>query len=915
MYLKRVLSFGITCLLLLQMLPTAFAVSSTTEVGRIVVSFSRGTLSVGDKERPITTETEVKYDTVSAALNDLSDGSLSTKLSSKDAIYKLDPEYPCKVLIDARTNNTTYEETISPKIIISADTSEDIINTADDQVIQVNFPEIEMAVANLGFTTSAHKIIFAGGLEVQSGASLVLDNNARNTAGTTITYTFTAPVTVSGSLKFDGNAAELGDAGGTSGPVTFSDDATLTVANGGEVIVGGVAVTGDATSPLFKVEEGGKLDFTSAGASSYSTIETSGTAIEVAGGEVSIDTGKINATGDKPAITVGKDAELTISGGEITGSNGQPAIDAANGATVVIPEDSKAEIKSEGGNAAIDLAGGAKVQQGKNDAIIVASLEGDDSASNYVDNHGNIVLASGSEDGKVAPNTVIQPDGTAISGKDELPSVDENGSVTIPQGGAVITSPDNGKVEVPNGGQLNDIYIVVDTDSDGVKETSATIQKNGTLTLSIQAISGQLNLEQYSIAWSSDNGDVATVDTNGTVSAVGVGEATITATLTPNAVQYADDGTASNLTATFKVTVTEAPIAVTGVTLNNTSLSIYEGNTYQLTATVEPANAANKTVTWNSSNSGVATVASNGKVTAVSSGTATITVTTEDGNKTATCTVTVSRASSGGGSSDDDDEPTYNVALPSKVTGGDIKVTPRNAEKGETVTITVDPDKGYELDKLVITDRKGKELDLTEKADNKFTFKMPASRVDIEVSFRLIETEPENPFTDISKSDYFYDAVLWAVEQGITSGTSDTTFSPNASCTRAQMVTFLWRANGSPKASGVNPFTDVSADAYYYDAVLWAAEKGITSGTSDTTFSPDAVLTRGQTVTFLWRANGSPAVSGGSFSDVAADAYYASAVAWAVSEGVTSGTGGNSFSPDADCTRGQIVTFMYRDAT
>ena len=561
------------------------------------------------------------------------------------------------------------------------------------------------------------------------------------------------------------------------------------------------------------------------------------------------------------------------------------------------------------------MAGGAKVQQGKNDAIIVASLEGDDSASNYVDNHGNIVLASGSEDGKVAPNTVIQPDGTAISGKDELPSVDENGSVTIPQGGAVITSPDNGKVEVPNGGQLNDIYIVVDTDSDGVKETSATIQKNGTLTLSIQAISGQLNLEQYSIAWSSDNGDVATVDTNGTVSAVGVGEATITATLTPNAVQYADDGTASNLTATFKVTVTEAPIAVTGVTLNNTSLSIYEGNTYQLTATVEPANAANKTVTWNSSNSGVATVASNGKVTAVSSGTATITVTTEDGNKTATCTVTVSRASSGGGSSDDDDEPTYNVALPSKVTGGDIKVTPRNAEKGETVTITVDPDKGYELDKLVITDRKGKELDLTEKADNKFTFKMPASRVDIEVSFRLIETEPENPFTDISKSDYFYDAVLWAVEQGITSGTSDTTFSPNASCTRAQMVTFLWRANGSPKASGVNPFTDVSADAYYYDAVLWAAEKGITSGTSDTTFSPDAVLTRGQTVTFLWRANGSPAVSGGSFSDVAADAYYASAVAWAVSEGVTSGTGGNSFSPDADCTRGQIVTFMYRDAT
>ena len=152
----------------------------------------------------------------------------------------------------------------------------------------------------------------------------------------------------------------------------------------------------------------------------------------------------------------------------------------------------------------------------------------------------------------------------------------------------------------------------------------------------------------------------------------------------------------------------------------------------------------------------------------------------------------------------------------------------------------------------------------------------------------------ENPFTDVNKGDYFYDAVLWAVEQGITSGTSATTFSPNATVTRGQTVTFLWRANGSPKADGANPFTDVSADAYYYDAVLWAVKEGITSGTTAATFSPDATVTRGQTVTFLYRAAGAPAVSGGSFADVAADAYYADAVAWAVKEGVTSGTGGNS---------------------
>ena len=180
--------------------------------------------------------------------------------------------------------------------------------------------------------------------------------------------------------------------------------------------------------------------------------------------------------------------------------------------------------------------------------------------------------------------------------------------------------------------------------------------------------------------------------------------------------------------------------------------------------------------------------------------------------------------------------------------------------------------------------------------------------------YLLVHTEQAMDFTDVPADAWYAGAVAWAVEQGITSGTSDTTFSPNVSCTRAQMVTFLWRASGSPKATGVNPFIDVSADAYYYDAVLWAAEKGITSGTTATTFSPDTTLTRSQTVTFLWRANGSPVVSGGSFGDVAADAYYANAVAWAVFEGITSGTGGNNFNPDADCTRAQIVTFMYRDA-
>ena len=278
-------------------------------------------------------------------------------------------------------------------------------------------------------------------------------------------------------------------------------------------------------------------------------------------------------------------------------------------------------------------------------------------------------------------------------------------------------------------------------------------------------------------------------------------------------------------------------------------------------------------------------------------------------------TLTVSRRSSGGGSSSSGSSSGDYIVSVDSDKHGTVTVSPKRADKGDTVTITVKPDKGYELDELTVTDKSGDTIKIKDKGNGKFTFTMPGSKVTVETSFKQIDAEPEIPaFADVPADAYYADAVAWAVREGITTGTGANTFGPDLSCTRAQMVTFLWRANGSPKATGVNPFADVSADAYYYDAVLWAAEQGVTSGTSATMFSPDAVLTRGQTVTFLWRANGAPAVSGGSFGDVAPDAWYANAVAWAVSEGVTSGTGGNNFSPDAPCTRAQTVTFMYRDA-
>ena len=190
---------------------------------------------------------------------------------------------------------------------------------------------------------------------------------------------------------------------------------------------------------------------------------------------------------------------------------------------------------------------------------------------------------------------------------------------------------------------------------------------------------------------------------------------------------------------------------------------------------------------------------------------------------------------------------------------------------------------------------------------------MPDSKVTVEATFKASAPTGKNPFIDVPAGSYYEDAVIWAVDKGITTGTGNGRFSPDAPCTRAQIVTFLWRAAGSPAPKSMSSFSDVPAEAFYAKAVAWAVEKGITSGTGDGKFSPDATCTRAQAVTFLYRANGSPAVSGNSaFTDVAADAYYAAAVKWAEKNGITGGIGGGLFGSDNNCTRAQIVTFLYR---
>lgn len=260
----------------------------------------------------------------------------------------------------------------------------------------------------------------------------------------------------------------------------------------------------------------------------------------------------------------------------------------------------------------------------------------------------------------------------------------------------------------------------------------------------------------------------------------------------------------------------------------------------------------------------------------------------------------------GGGSS------TYSVSAPTSTKNGSVTVSPKSASKGDTVTVTVKPDSGYVLETLTVTDKNGNELTLKDKGNGKYTFTMPAGKVEVKATF-MEDNSMLNFFYDVPNNAYFYEAVKWAVENGITDGVGNDLFAPEQPCTRAQIVTFLWRAAGSPEPKGAaSGMTDVVSGSYYEKAVAWAIENGITTGTTTSMFSPDVTCTRAQAVTFLARALSAKAASAAEFSDVPTDSYFADAVAWAAANGVTEGIGGGLFGSDNDCTRGQIVTFLYR---
>lgn len=263
----------------------------------------------------------------------------------------------------------------------------------------------------------------------------------------------------------------------------------------------------------------------------------------------------------------------------------------------------------------------------------------------------------------------------------------------------------------------------------------------------------------------------------------------------------------------------------------------------------------------------------------------------------------------------DDSDPTYAVSAPT-VENGSVTVSPKNASAGSTVTITVKPDSGYVLETISVTDKNGSDLKLTDKGGGKYTFTMPASKVEIKVTF-MEDNSVLNFFYDVPNDAYYYEAVKWAAENGITGGVGNSLFAPNQPCTRAQIVTFLWRAAGSPVVNYLMPFTDVDEGAYYAEAVRWAASCGIVTGLTETTFGTNGVCTRAQAAAMIYRcaqAQGKGFTGAWMFhlpfTDVPEWAY--ESVAWCYMNGVTTGVSETAFAPGNDCTRAQIVTFLWR---
>ena len=1027
----------------------------------------------------------------------LSEGTYEISRRGQKYTATINPDVAYGIMLT--TSSAAKTDTVSKKVVIAAGGDrERSVNNADAYLIN-NSAGVTIYALDTTYNP-AHSLTFSNGLEVKPDAALTLGNSTAR-RGTTIRYTFCGAVDVDGNLVFDGNAAELGQEGGTGGSVTFSSGAGLTVNQGGRVKVGSVAVVADgetAANPLFTVRQGGELDFTSNGVTSYSTINTSGTAIKVDGGNVTIDAGRISTSGSEPAVVVdsgavtiskfqggnvsapeitsgsslsikvAEDATLTLEDGQVTSSGVKaPAIQVEKGGTVEIPVDSKATVTSSNNeNKAIDLADGSTVKKGEVVTVIVSDENGTD---NYVDNYGNIILAKGAKAGEGADDTlnaaVILKDGTIIQGTEEsAPTIttDDNGKTTVSVpvggkvddetltfGGSVTTDESTGttvvsqpvaKIGEKTYNTLDEaiaaaqvaqdpadkiVTLIADVKLDEVcdlnndltidlnehKITGNNVRafhiKKGTLTLTGTGTVTTVAAEQEAISSSSSvirvgdgagwdqpassakkaglviDSDViieapATYgvtafgsDTDETVTIRGKIYATGTAAaLSGNGM---DKTTGTNITIEDGAEVTaEGDAAIyhpqagtlnvkggnirgkTGIEMKAGTLNVINspviGST-ESTVTNTPNNDGTSTTGYavaiveNNAYAGkpaanlgggtysgeVAIVKDSEYVSAENAGKISITGGTYPGQEnikdyvapgyTVNSGGTVVKSSSSSGGSGGG-TPTYAVSAPSKVENGSVKISPKSAKENSTVTITVTPDEGYELSSLNAADSKGNAVKLNDNGDGTYTFRMPASKVEVSAVFKKIETVhdcPSKNFTDVDTTQWYHESIDYVVEKGMMNGVSSTSFAPDADTTRGMIVTILYRLEGSPAAASAVSFDDVAADEYYADAVAWASANGIVTGYDSSRFGPNDQITREQLAAILYRYAGFKKYDVSKTSDLSAytdsasvSDYAADALEWANAEGLVNGMGDGRIAPQGSAVRAQAATILMR---
>ncbi len=754
---------------------------------------------------------------------------------------------------------------------------------------------------------------------------------------------------------------------------------------------GGIRVESTTGNASLSIKGSGSLDVEPKGSNSGITLCSSkNTNLDIDGADVTASSPAQYGVYLISSTDTTSTSTITVNNGSLTtGGNGNVGIYYYWSGT------------SNAGTSSLTVSGNAVVDT-RNSQIMAQNKETVVQVGAGSDGNGGIVFNG--KNGTVYGDVTLQED--LEIGTDETLTIGKDASLTVPDG---KTLTNNGTVTTEEGGTLtgNITNAPPKINTEGLSEGTVNTEYNQTLAA-----------DNNPTSWSVTNGTLPNGLTleNGTIS--GTPTAAGTSTFTVKA-----ENTAGSDSKELTLTINPAPVLVTGVTLEPTSLTLFTSDTASLTATVQPEDATNKTVNWSSSNEAVATVDTNGKVTAVGEGNATITATAADGSGvSATCTVTVTQSEysisadttaldfgsaytsytqpaaktvtitndgnqqvtvtlptandfiittgtgftngsaaiepdgtatftvqpkaglavgtysenitisdSGhvtlsipatftvrqysGGSSD----PTYSITLPSRVTGGELKLSRRYAEKGETVTLTAIPDEGYELDTLTVTDSKGKEIELTHKGGNEYTFKMPAGRVEIEVSFREIEVEL--PFTDVPEGAWYADAAAYVYEHGLMAGTSATTFAPDATTSRSMIATILWRMAGSPVVNYAMDYTDVAQGQWYSEAIRWAASEGIVGGYGNGLFGTNDPITREQFAAMLYRFAQEQGydVSIGentnilSYTDVADLSEYAiSAMQWAVGAGIISGTSESTLGPRGNASRAQVAVILTR---